>query len=67
MLRLIEDSKKPFYMQLASFLSVFLKQLLINYAKGIKKTALGEEEVELQDILEQIPDLDDILESMDEV
>jgi len=68
LVRLIEDSQKPFAIQLASFLSVFLKQLLINHTKGLmpglKKKP--EEEADLQEIFEQIPDLDEVIESLDE-
>lgn len=35
LLRLIEDSRKPFSVQLASFLSVSLKQILVNYGKAL--------------------------------
>ena len=68
MLRLIDDSRKPFPLQLCSFLSVFLKQVLFQFAKQqTKKKAISEQmEEEMQELFEMVPDADECVELLEE-
>ena len=72
MLRLIDDSRKPFSVQLASFLSVCLKFTIVNFAKGLHLTNRngprqpGESDENLQELYEHIGDFDDVIEALDE-
>ena len=66
LLRLIEESRKPFYVQVASFLSVALKQILINYGKGLSSVKAKEQEADLQELYEHVHEFDEAMESLDE-
>ena len=66
LLRLVEESRKPFYVQVASFLSVALKQFHINYGKGLSSVKMKEQEADLQELYEHVHEFDEAIESLDE-
>ena len=68
-LRLVEDGRKPFAHQLASFLSVFLIQVLIEHTRrkmAVSRFGLGPEfEATLQQTYDGILDFEEATEQLD--